>query len=257
MSKYLIKAIVNTVLKRYPVDSSTLPDDQKQSIAAGTEIYAITYDALGNNFSFFSMQDSYLGKWYGFSPHVEVFEDGKLILPDLITFDQLKRIAIFADLDRVAKLLPYLNSTMQRYEINTPLRIAHFLAQTAHESDGFNTNREYASGEDYEWRTDLGNTQAGDGARFRGRGLIQVTGRANVRECGEALGIDLISNPERLEDFDLACLSAGWFWDKHKLNAIADRDDVNRITRIINGGTNGLADRIDYLESAKAVLMLM
>jgi putative chitinase len=257
VSKYLIKAIVNTVLKRYPVDSSTLPDDQKQSIAAGTEIYAITYDALGNNFSFFSMQDSYLGKWYGFSPHVEVFEDGKLILPDLITFDQLKRIAIFADLDRVAKLLPYLNSTMQRYEINTPLRIAHFLAQTAHESDGFNTNREYASGEDYEWRTDLGNTQAGDGARFRGRGLIQVTGRANVRECGEALGIDLISNPERLEDFDLACLSAGWFWDKHKLNAIADRDDVNRITRIINGGTNGLADRIDYLESAKAVLMLM
>jgi len=254
VSKYLIKAKVNTVLKRYPVDSSTLPADQKQSIVAGTEVPAITYDATDNNFSFISMLDGFLGKWYGFSPHVEVFENGKLILPDLITLEQLKRIAIFAARNRIAKLLPYLNSTMRRYAINTPLRIAHFLAQTAHESDGFNTNREYASGEAYEGRLDLGNTQAGDGARFRGRGLIQVTGRANVRECGEALGIDLISNPERLEDFDLACLSAGWFWDKHKLNAIADRDDVNKITRIINGGTNGLADRIDYLKRAKAAI---
>ena len=142
---------------------------------------------------------------------------------------------------------------MHRYAITSPLRKAHFLAQVGHESDGFNTNEEYASGADYEWRTDLGNTKSGDGVRFKGRGLIQVTGRANYGECGRALGVDLISNPQRLGDYDLACLSAGWYWDSRNLNNFADRDDILAITKIINGGTNGLADRQSYLARAKRV----
>ena len=172
----------------------------------------------------------------------------------LITQEQLSAIAPYSRRDRLEKLLPHLNNTMQRYTITTPLRKAHFLAQLGHESDGFNTNEEYASGAAYEGRRDLGNTQAGDGVRFKGRGLIQVTGRANYADCGRALGVDLINNPQRLGDFDLACLSAGWFWDTRKLNNHADRDDVLTITRIINGGTNGLADRRSYLSRAKRVL---
>lgn len=173
--------------------------------------------------------------------------------PTHITQEQLIAIAPYSRRDRLEKLLPHLNITMQRYEITTPLRKAHFLAQLGHESDGFNTNEEYASGAAYEGRRDLGNTQPGDGVRFKGRGLIQVTGRANYGECGRALGVDLIASPQRLADFDLACLSAGWYWDTRNLNPYADRDDVLTITRIINGGTNGLADRRDYLARAKRV----
>lgn len=171
----------------------------------------------------------------------------------LITQDQLSAIAPYSSTYRLTQLLPHLNTTMQRYAINTPLRKAHFLAQVGHESDGFNTNEEYASGADYEWRTDLGNVQVGDGVRFKGRGLIQVTGRSNYAACGQALGVDLIGNPQRLADFDLACLSAGWYWDTRSLNNYADDDDVLTITRIINGGLNGLADRQDYLARAKQV----
>jgi putative chitinase len=172
----------------------------------------------------------------------------------LITQEQLSAIAPYSRRDRLERLLPHLNKTMQRYAITTPLRKAHFLAQLGHESDGFNTNEEYASGADYEGRRDLGNTQSGDGVRFKGRGLIQVTGRANYADCGRALGVDLINNPQRLGDFDLACLSAGWYWDTRKLNNHADRDDILTITKIINGGTNGLADRESYLARAKRVL---
>ncbi len=172
----------------------------------------------------------------------------------LITQEQLSAIAPYSRRDRLEKLLPHLNTTMQRYAITTPLRQAHFLAQVGHESDGFNTNEEYASGADYEGRGDLGNTRAGDGVRFKGRGLIQVTGRANYADCGRALAVDLINNPQRLGDFDLACLSAGWYWDTRNLNIYADRDDVLTITKIINGGTNGLADRESYLARAKRVL---
>ncbi len=174
----------------------------------------------------------------------------------LISLDQLIAIAPRSDRDRLAQLLPHLNTTMQRYGIITPLRIAHFLAQTAHESDGFNTNEEYASGEDYEGVRDLGNTVSGDGVRFKGRGLIQVTGRFNYGECGKALGVDLINNPQRLADFDLACLSAGWYWDTRSLNGDADNDDVETVTYLINGGDNGLKDRKDYLARAKQVFGL-
>jgi putative chitinase len=171
----------------------------------------------------------------------------------LISLDQLITIAPYSDRDRLAQLLPYLNTAMQRYGIITPLRKAHFLAQTAHESDGFNTNEEYASGAAYEGRGDLGNTSSGDGVRFKGRGLIQITGRFNYGECGKALGVDLINNPQRLGDFDLACLSAGWYWDTRSLNGDADNDDVETITYLINGGDKGLEDRKAYLTRAKQV----
>lgn len=140
------------------------------------------------------------------------------------------------------------------YGIDTPARVAAFLAQIAHESGGLRYVREIASGAAYEGRQDLGNTEPGDGIRFRGRGLIQITGRANYRRCGEALGLDLEALPELLEEPVNASRSAAWFWASRKLNALADAGDFLKITKRINGGTNGLADREAYHARAKAAL---
>jgi putative chitinase len=171
-----------------------------------------------------------------------------------LTAEQILAIAPEADPDRVATLAPHLSATMEEFEINTPLRQAHFIAQLAHESDRFNALEEYASGKDYEGREDLGNVEPGDGVRFKGRGLIQITGRANYEKCGDALGVDLVSNPTLLSEPDLACRSAGWFWNTRKLSPDADNDDVNTVTYYINGGYNGLDDRIKMLNAAKQVL---
>ncbi|NJP10369.1 MAG: glycoside hydrolase family 19 protein [Leptolyngbyaceae cyanobacterium RU_5_1] len=172
----------------------------------------------------------------------------------LVTDKDLLTIAPQASAKRAEQLAPHLNRAMLEFDILTPLRQAHFLAQLAHESDRFNALEEYASGDDYEWRDDLGNVYPGDGVRYKGRGLIQITGRTNYRECGRALGVDLVSNPKRLAEPDLACRSAGWYWDTRQLNRDADRDDVKSVTRIINGGYNGLDDRTRLLSAAKQAL---
>jgi putative chitinase len=133
-------------------------------------------------------------------------------------------------------------------------RQAHFLAQLAHESDGFRTTVEYASGAAYEDRRDLGNTQPGDGVRFKGRGLIQLTGRANYAEFGKLLGVDLVADPALAARFPYAALTAALYWKRRALNADADADDVRAVTRKINGGYNGLAARQAYLKAAKRAL---
>jgi putative chitinase len=138
--------------------------------------------------------------------------------------------------------------------LSTPLRLAHFLAQVAHESDGLRTTVEYASGAEYEGRNDLGNTQRGDGQRFKGRGLIQLTGRSNYFAYGFELGINLVGHPNLAAQFPAAVLTAALYWRKRAINADADRDDVRAVTKKINGGTNGLASRSSYLSVAKRAL---
>ena len=142
--------------------------------------------------------------------------------------------------------------------IDTPLRRAHFLAQVGHESGELRYTEEIADGRAYEGRRDLGNTQAGDGPRFKGRGLIQLTGRANYRAYGAAVGIDLLSgdNARRVAtDPDLAVDVACWFWETRGLNVLADRDDVTAVTRKINGGLNGFPDRQRQLARARFFLV--
>lgn len=156
-----------------------------------------------------------------------------------------------AIIDGLAKAMPTL---ITRYNINTPLRQAHFLAQLAHESDGFRTTTEYASGSAYEGRKDLGNIYKGDGKKFKGRGLIQLTGRHNYRLYGSLLGADFVANPRLAEQFPYAALTAGEYWHRHNLNELANKDDVMAITRRINGGLNGIADRKRLLEVAKLEL---
>jgi putative chitinase len=146
---------------------------------------------------------------------------------------------------------------MTRYKITSDLRMAHFIAQLAHESASFRFTEELASGDAYEGRADLGNTQPGDGRRFKGRGLIQLTGRANYAEYSKAAGVDYVAKPQLLSTDPFAAVDvACWFWHTRKLNALADADDVKAVTRRINGGFNGLDDRIEYLARAKAVLGL-
>jgi putative chitinase len=156
--------------------------------------------------------------------------------------------------DRAETFAPLLADTAEEFEINTPARVAAWLAQLAHESGELRWLREFASGEQYEGRKDLGNTHEGDGRRFRGRGLIQLTGRANYTRYSQWAGVDYLRNPEWLERPADACRVSGWFWDTHGLNELADAGEFFRITRRINGGTNGAAERAMYWERAKAAL---
>jgi putative chitinase len=184
---------------------------------------------------------------------------------------------------RAVLYLPFMQGTMKAYEITTPRRAAGFLSQIAHESarlsqleeslnysvrgldpfvrwgrisalDAQKHGRAPGKPADQqaianliyggEWgRKNLGNSQWGDGWRFRGRGLKQLTGRANYTRCGAAIGEDLHNRPERLLMPVNACLSAGWFWKTNGLNEIADRGDIRRMTQVINGGTLGLDER--------------
>ena len=143
--------------------------------------------------------------------------------------------------------------------IDTPLRLCHFLSQLAHESAHFQVTEEFASGKAYEGRADLGNTQPGDGVRYKGRGLIQTTGRSNYRRATIAIrklnssAPDFEQNPTALEDFPWALLAGITYWQSRSINDPADRDDVVTVTRRINGGINGLADRKQYLAKAKAI----
>lgn len=136
-----------------------------------------------------------------------------------------------------------LPGVLDKYEINTKLRICHFLAQTCHESDSFKTFQEYASGKAYQGRKDLGNVNPGDGVKYKGRGALQITGRYNYKKYGDKMGLDLISKPQLLEIPKYAFESAAIYWNDHKLNDYADKNDILTITKRINGGTNGLDDR--------------
>lgn len=151
--------------------------------------------------------------------------------------------------NRADMFLPFLNAAMNEFDIDTALRQAAFLAQIGHESGQLRYVKELASGEAYEGRKDLGNTFPGDGVKFKGRGLIQVTGRANYTAVMLALDLDCLEHPELLETPENACRTAAWWWKDHGLNELADKRDFIRITKRINGGTNGLLDR-QHLYSA-------
>lgn len=137
----------------------------------------------------------------------------------------------------------------------TGLRLAHFMGQCAHESGGFIYMEEIASGAAYEGRADLGNTQPGDGRRYKGRGPIQLTGRANYRAFGREVGIDFESHPEIVACPSIGLMAAVRYWNSRDLNALADLDNIEAITRKINGGTNGLDDRRARTAKAKALIL--
>jgi len=186
--------------------------------------------------------------------------------------------------DQAAAFAEPLNETCTAFDITTPLRVAHFLAQTAHESAGYTAlveNLNYGAPgllatwpkrfdaeraaayarqpekiANYVYADRMGNgpEASGDGWRFRGRGILQLTGRATYRAAGEALGFDLEAEPDLLATPRLAALAAGWYWAARGINALCDRDDVIAVTEAVNGGRNGLEHRVELLGLAKAAM---
>jgi putative chitinase len=174
----------------------------------------------------------------------------------VITLSELRLICPHTKRAVLERFVEPLNATAAEREINTPPRLAAFLAQVAHESGGFMYVRELASGAAYEGRIDLGNIYPGDGVRFAGRGLIQVTGRSNYTMCSRSLfGNDrLLGEPHLLEQPLEAARSAGWFWSERRLNELADAGDFTRITRRINGGLTHQDRRLALLKLATLAL---
>jgi len=185
---------------------------------------------------------------------------------------------------------PHIAASLSAFQISTPLRQAHFLAQTGHESAGFlkveeglnysenaltakfgkritaeqaraygrnamhPANQKMIASIIYANRNGNGDVNSGDGYRYRGRGLIQITGKANYEALVKQLGADVVANPDLLLGYRFAAMSAAAWWKNHGLNELADSDDVTRITRVINGGTNGLDDRKSRLSKSKGIL---
>jgi putative chitinase len=172
----------------------------------------------------------------------------------MLTKDIIKKLAPTSKDEIITPLVEYLNKHMPKYDVDNYLRVCHFLAQAAHEAAAFRTLEEYASGEAYEGRKDLGNTRKGDGVRYKGRGIFQLTGRANYRDIGKKIGMDLENNPELAESPEVSVLTALEYWRSRNLNPLADKDDVEGITRKINGGLNGFEDRKKYLSKIKGIL---
>jgi predicted chitinase len=175
--------------------------------------------------------------------------------------------------ERAAELLPHLNAAMVEFQVNRPARVAAFLAQLAHESNELlsweelphrrafswcrlckQTGKGHEAGVQYEGRRDLGNTQPGDGRRYRGRGPIQLTGRANYRAAGQALQLPLEVQPGLAAKPEVGFRVAGWYWSTRKLNEMADHGWFDAITKAINGGMLGKAERDVYYRRALGVL---
>lgn len=171
-----------------------------------------------------------------------------------VNVDIIRRLGPTLSPAKAAEISRALNAAMAEAGIRTNLAKAAFLAQLAHESGGFKYMRELDSGERYEGRRDLGNTQPGDGRRYKGRGFIQVTGRSNYTQASAALGLDLVGNPELAESVENAARISAWYWKTRNITEPADRGDFIRVTRLINGGTNGLADREQRYAQAKQAL---
>jgi len=175
-------------------------------------------------------------------------------LASSVTLEQLIAILPHADKAFLAANLHFLNQSMFTGEMNTVERRATYIAQIAHESDRFRGLTEYASGNAYNGRRDLGNLEEGDGPRFKGRGAIHLTGRANYQAASDHFGVDFVTEPDLAAEPEWAFKIAEWYWSRHDLNRFADNGDFVTQTRRINGGTNGLADREQILAAARAVL---
>lgn len=178
----------------------------------------------------------------------------------ILTLDQLLRISPGTPKERMETFLPHLNTYLPQYGIDTPVEVASFLAQVLHESGGFKWLREIwgptKAQARYEGRADLGNVLQGDGKRFMGRGLIQVTGRTNYDRMSREMFKDkrLLENPDILATPEYGTLSACIYWKWRKMDLIDDDDSIREETKRVNGGYNGLSEREEYFTRAKSVL---
>lgn len=206
----------------------------------------------------------------------------------MISTEQMQQIMPSMKWDKAEEYLPYINTVLPEFGIDTPQRMAHFLSQVAHESGGlkysienlnysakalrsvfgkyFKTNEiaeayarkpEKIANRVYANRMGNGDEESGDGWKYRGRGLIQLTGKFNYEQFAKDHDIDCVNNPDLLRSPQVALMSACWFWKKRKLNRYADEDDIHMVTKRINGGTHGLQDRQSWLDSFKSIFSII
>lgn len=240
----------STVAKKKPVQSGLLDNDCKFTIASKSLVDCSEIKEGGQN----HWAVKFAGDnqtWFIYKPHVVVKWNR------LITFRHFKACFIYANKDLINVYFEPVNQVLHEFEINTVQRIAAFLAQIAHETCSLRYREEIASGQAYEWRKDLGNIYRGDGRRYKGRGLIQLTGRHNYTWASRSLGIDLVNNPKLAADPLVGARIAGLYWSSRNLNKYADWHNLKGfrvITRKINGGFNGWNDRLSHWKRIKKVL---
>jgi putative chitinase len=208
-------------------------------------------------------------------------------LNSMLSIEQMKTILPRMNWEKAEGYIPFITTVLPKFDIDTPLRKAHFLAQVAHESGGLKYSQEnlnysvqglrsifgkyfktmeiaegYARKPEkianrvYANRMGNGDETSGDGWKFRGRGLIQLTGKDNYQRLAADYGVDCVNNPDLLLAPEWALTSACWFWKKRNLNTFADADDILMVTKRINGGINGLNDRQQYLDSFKRIYQI-
>ncbi|NEO58554.1 MAG: glycoside hydrolase family 19 protein [Okeania sp. SIO3B5] len=256
-----IKAISQTVLKKAVAQASQLPESQKTSVPQGKTYEVLKYSPAEQGHYQVELNNN-AGTWYIFSDHWELSWENKAKTTesnksDIFTVENLKAIMPDASDEDIHRYVAPLNQVIHDFDLATTARACAFIAQIAHESGSFYYKEELASGADYEGREDLGNTQPGDGRRYKGRGLIQLTGRANYRECGQALDLPLEDKPEMaVQDPYTNAAVAAWYWESRDINEYADQGNFEKVTRLINGGLNGYSDRLQFWERAKKVLGL-
>ena len=161
-----------------------------------------------------------------------------------VTKEQLQSVYREAASKLIDRYIDAINAVLEKYDLNTLERRRMFLAQIGHESGELRYTEELATGEAYENRHDLGNTEPGDGVKYKGRGLIQITGKTNYVLCSLELDLPLLENPELLAQIPASVLSAGWYWNNNNLNSYCDKGDFEGLTKAINGGLNGYSNRV-------------
>jgi predicted chitinase len=239
-------------LKRSPLQSSELDRDQKFFVEAGFTLPLIEVGISSKHYAFRTAFSGFSGEGYAFVEHFDLIGDIDR-KPELVTRSQAEYIFETAIND---DLFEDLNEGLEKFGIIDKEDIRQFLAQCAHESGGLKWLKEFATGDDYEWREDLGNNQEGDGRKFKGAGAIQLTGRANYQSFADFIGdqnVVLIGVDYVAQHYPIS--SACFFWWK---NGISDRvkngATIRDTTRIVNGGFNGLDDRLYYYQRALDII---
>lgn len=244
-----MKAKVATKLKVRPEDSAKLTRPNETIDVPAGKTYGFDKVEPANNGHLKVILAAGSGTFFVFPPHWE----GLDVVKQIVSKQQAEKL--FGNSISDVQLQD-LNACLNRYKINTPPRLRHFLSQIAHESGGLVYTQEIADGSDYEFRDDLGNVNPGDGPKYKGAGVIQLTGRANYQDFSKA-----INDPRVMEGVGYVAskypfTSAGFWWDNNEMNALCDRGGtVEQVTKRVNGGLNGLEDRLHYYAKATSIFV--
>ncbi len=260
---YTLRAKQDTWLKLSAASSADLPDDQKSVFKAKATYIVDSYKMDAANHLKFTLGKDASGQqtavqgrntWMVYVPHVDLLrDDGTVVnLTGIVSKQQAEAVYGRPLSD---SQLEDLNECLAKFQINTPPRIRHVLSQTAHESGGLRWLQELDAGNYLEGRSDLGNVNPGDGPKYKGAGVIQLTGRANYQAFSKAIGDPRVMEGSAYVAATYPFTSAGFWWSNNNMNALCDQNaTVEQVTKRVNGGYNGLDDRKQYYEKACKVI---